>query len=272
MEFPTALYPIPPKPEWFMRHTNNVTQPQVGTSLPDFQKMRDVEYAQYLKSHNTWLDNVRQVQSDERDRAVLRRGLEKITVARTMWMGNTVEPGTPPSRLIQQVGLPECRVVNTKKKAPPAPQLSQKPHKAELRQNRKALENATNKARAQVVAHREILVENGVEARKQVLTSVAKLKQQKPLHNAELTAAKDAAARVKQIKLGSTDYVANVIPDDGWKVVTRKLGNNLQLLSRVEQSVAGRSQTIATVHKDPGAANNVVAKNALRVPDGSRTS
>jgi len=110
----------------------------------------------------------------------------------------------------------------------------------------------------------------GVPVLTERLAAVHTLTAARPLHKAELIAAKDAAARVKQIKFGSTDLVANVAPDDGWKVVTRRKGDFRPQISTVavDMPVPGGtfSRQYAFVQQDPSAPRNSAPLSAVRQP------
>jgi hypothetical protein len=292
MEKPTDLYPFPPKPEWFMLHATNMqhTSTNLTTSAgvdneleipehPDssFTKMTAVQYQDYLVAHKDWVDSVSQLKTRYHNAAVVRRSLERFKQVVSYYESpnhSTPASGSPPP---VQVTTPEfLATVRSDLKQPTMPTVSQKPHQAEKRANKRAANDMRTKVKANAYkAQAEILSEKTVPVIKAQRLAVQHLAELRPLHKAEEVAAKSAATRAKHIAKSSPDLVPEVKPDDGWKLVTRKKGDVSKILATTtKMGAAGTQLHHANVQGDPalirGAGRLLAATTRAPVTTGGR--
>jgi len=279
MDRPTKIYPLPPKPEWFQRHTTNISSVAKGVTIgvddisSAYTKMRDEEYLSYITAHKTWLATIREIDIAEHDAAVARRALDHFKEVPVNTNARGQEISAPATRVVyanayapKDATQPIVAKIECERKIVHPPTLSQKPHKAEKRQAKIKLVNAKTKTAAVLIEHKATVEEEVREDRKKVITSVEKLKVEAPLHSQELRTAKSANLRVQQIKLGSPDVVGNVVPEDGWKVVTRKKGSFLPLVAEITTHSDNEPTKTVQVQKDPVASYKSVLEQAVRQP------
>lgn len=267
MEFPTKLYPQPPKPEWFMRVTNEMHTASANTGvLGDFQKMGLPQYKDYLSAHESWLAGVRKLSKEEHDLALIRRhfdGLKEDVTPKidSPWVRDVRVPGWA-----TQSGADAKLVAKIKKKVNVPPTLSTKPHRAEKRVEKKKLDAEKTKVVVEVIKAKTSALVDTVSRKKEIVDLVEKVRQEQPLRRVELSAAQHAAKRASAISAGSKDLVVNVDPDNQWKVVTRKKGECVKV-SEIIQNRDGRlfSQTVS--FKDPSASIASLPMAAVRQPN-----
>jgi len=290
---PTLFYPTAPKPEWFMAHASNMSSVSVNnvdyvntTNQPKdvlgavpswFLKMRSSQYKEYLEAHKMFLANVQFVDEKLHNDGLRRRALESLrqVPGRFFTEIDDEEPRSsevPPPQLVTIPSNDPGEVTwvefVSEKKTPHVPQVSTKPHRAEKRDLKKKLRDAkvakTNEA---LKARTELAAEVKAPEIKTALAKVQEVKDLAPLHKAELTAAKSAAARAKQIRFGSSDFTTNV-EVDGWKVVTRKKGDYWPQFARVDEQLASPGAAGHTaVRMDPSIGSlGSLALSTLRKP------
>jgi hypothetical protein len=206
-----------------------------------YRKMGQDQYEEYLVSHTNWLKKVSEIQSQEHDKALKRRALEKYRE-----VASVVESSQDPGKILPLAGYKYVTGVQAgvsvvlERKTEHAPTLSTQPNQVEKRNNKKLLRDARVKVQANAAqAKAEILATETPDAIKQRLAAVKTITDKAPLHKAETVAAKSAATRAKAITFGSTDFVTNVDPVN-WTVVTRKKGD--------PHAIAVSSQTTETGH------------------------
>jgi hypothetical protein len=292
MEKPTDLYPIPPKPEWFMLHATNMqhTSTNLTTSAgvdneleipehPDssFNKMTAVQYQDYLVAHKDWANSVALLKLQYHNDAVVRRSLEKFkqVVAYYEPLDHSASASvTPPPVIVKTAGMQAT--LRSHLKEFHVPKLSSKPHQAEKRVNKKAANDMRTKVKANAYkAQAEILAEKTVPVIKAQRLAVQTLAELRPLHKAEEVAAKSAATRASLIAKSSPDLVPEVKPDDGWKLVTRKKGDVSKILATTtKMGAAGTQLHHANVQGDPalirGAGRLLAATTRAPVSTGGR--
>jgi hypothetical protein len=278
MERPTKFYPSAPKIEHFLMKPTNLkalTESASGTdnaghsSRTEYAPLDAKQYADYLAAHRSWLSEIEATDSRLHAQSLRKRALKGWREVAEVGIGNPVET------LREAIHIPGYQAdvfVHLDKKVDHVPILSNQPHRAEKRANRKKVRDATTKAAADALAAKAevIVATTAIPVVRKRLTELAELSAARPLHKAELIAAKDAAARVKQIKFGSTDLVANVAPDDGWKIVTRKKGEFRPQISTVAVDTPLPGGTFARqfafVQQDPSAPRNSAPLSAVRQP------
>jgi hypothetical protein len=267
MEYPTKLYPQPPKPEWFLRVTNEMHTASQSTAVSgDFVKMGASAYSEYLSAHASWLKNVRNIGKEEHDLALVRRhfdGLKEVVAPRddSPWQRNISVPGWATKN-----GAEAKLTVKPEKKVFTAPTLSTKPHRAEKRVEKKKLDAEKTKVVVEVIKAKTSALVDTIPRKKEIVNLVEKVRQEQPLRKVELSAAQHAAKRASAISAGSKDLVANVDPDNQWKVVTRKKGECVKV-SEILQNRDGKpfSQTVS--FKDPSASIASLPMAAVRQPN-----
>jgi hypothetical protein len=275
MDRPTKLYPTAPKLEHFlMKPTNlkSLTESATGTdnaghsSRTEFAPLDATQYSHYLAAHNFWLSSIEAVDARLHAQSLRKRALKGWREVLE------VDANSPDDSQRDNIRIPGYQaevMVHLQKKVDHPPTLSTKPHRAEKRANRKKVRDATTKAAANALEAKRLVLEatTTVPVLTRRIAAVEALTAARPLHKAELTAAKDAAARVKQIKFGSTDLVANVAPDDGWKVVTRRKGEFRPDLAQAWTLDQGTGVVFkAGIQRDPAVPQNVVPVAAIRKP------
>jgi len=288
---PTLFYPTAPKPEWFMSHSTGMSSFSVGNLTfggekkpgdifgavsSAFIKMRSSQYQEYLEAHQSWLAEIQAVDQTLHSHRLKRDALAPFRRVPSKFFtaddeGEIYTSDVPPTQKVR-VSLPgddETWVeFVSEKKTQHEPQVSAKPHRAEKRDLKKKLRNAkvakTNEA---LKARVEIASEVKASDIKETLLKVQQVKDLAPLHKAELTAAKSAAARAKQIRFGSSDFTTNV-EVDGWKVVTRKKGDYWPQFARVDEQLASPGAAGHTaVRMDPSIGSlGALALSSLRKP------
>jgi hypothetical protein len=276
MQRPTHFYPSAPKLEHFLLKPTNLkalTESATGTdnaghsSRTEFAPLDANQYSNYISSHNYWLSQIEAVDNLLHAQALRRRALKGFREAIHVDLSN------PQDDLARDpISVPgysaDINVILQKKVAHP-PELSTKPHRAEKRANRKKVRDAAVKAAAEALkAKAEVIAETKTAPLiKDRLVAINKLSDARPLHKAELSAAKNAAARAKQIRFGSTDLVVNVAPDDGWKLVTRRKGEFRPDLAQAWTIDQATGQLFkAGVQRDPAVPQSVVPLVAIRKP------
>jgi len=294
MQRPTAFYPSPPKLEHFVKSRNHVTSVSLhggnggssGSSNPGIPSppvfdntlspgMDQKSYAQYLLAHRAWIDSIHDVDDILHVDALKRRALENkkevlsvpdldsLSIVRDIPIRGYQDPFGRQYK-IRSTMLPKKEVT---------PTLSVKPHAAEKRAQKKSLSDAKTKAQVEVLKGRTMLVsETKAASVKEKLSEVKKINDLKPLWRAEEHAAKSAAVRSKSIRFGSIDITTNIVPDDGWKVVTRKKGT-MTKQSQVTET-ANVTTGIKTVESfvDAALPNRVPLASSVRLPTAVGTN
>jgi len=285
MNRPSAIYPTPPKPEWFMDHVSGLRDVSLSNvsgqagipSLPSvkFTKMKESQYKDYLASHQRWLDAIRALDREEHDAAIARRTLESYREVGTIIDAhgrNATPERLVPLRTYDQVGTPigELKIQLEKKVVHP-PTLSTQPHRSEKRDKKKKLRDAKVKRSVNVLeAKTELLTERTVPIIKTELQTVEAVKKLAPLHKVEVKAAKSAETRAASLMKSSPQFVTEVKPDDGWKVVMHKKDRGpVQILRdeitvpntttgrRVHTTVSGAGTSPADLLRTAGAATRL---------------
>jgi len=251
---------------------SNLTD-ESGPKVPDssFQKMDQAAFQLYLNAHVEWVKTVHSLDQTLHDIAVKKRFLEKYTEDLRMEINTAIPPcRTIPVDGYQQTELnpaPLTLQVELKRKEKHNPVLSTKPHEGEKRDKKKKLRDARAKAQSEVLQARiDLVSETKAADVKQHLSALKKVRELAPLHKLEEKAATSAAKRAKAIQFGSPDLVANV-DAEGWKVVTRKVGNNNVDVATVRDSDKSGVTKSRIVTVDPAirSINRIVA-NATRLP------
>jgi hypothetical protein len=258
-------FPLPPKPEWFFRvptnmhtiHNQAAAAPVVGPNGNPhfFPKMQVEDYYSYLSAFDHWETSVERTCRRRHDVAVAKRSLAKYH-----------ESTTPKSAssLTRQIKYGDYEVnVQLSKKVVVPPTLSVKPHRAAKRAAKVQLVNAKAKSSAEILSSRSTLVEQLVEEKKASISGIAKINVGSRLSYARVAAAKVATAHAKVINLGSPDVVANILPDENWKIVTRKKGDFKPSLTEVKRLETGSEDTFS-VSADPSVPGSLVLKQAVR--------
>jgi len=285
MNRPSAIYPTPPKPEWFMDHVSglrdvslsNVSGQAGVPSLPPvkFTKMKGSQYKDYLAAHQEWLAAIRALDREEHDASIARRTLESYREVGTIVDAHGLErvpERLVPLRTYDQIGAPvgELKIRLEKKVAHP-PVLSTQPHRSEKRNKKKLLRDAKVKASVNVLqAKTELVTERSVPLIKEELKNVAEVKRLAPLHKVEVKAAKSAETRAASLMKSSPQFITEVKPDDGWKVVLHKKDRGpVQILRdevtvpnttngrRVHTTVSGAGTSPADLLRTAGAATRL---------------
>jgi len=294
MQRPTAFYPSPPKLEHFVKSRNHVTSLSLhggnggssGSSNPGIPTppvfdntlsagMDTKSYELYLRAHRAWIDTIHEVDDILHVAALKRRALgNKKEVLNIPFLdSNSVVRDIPVRGYVDPFGKPfKIQAVLAPKKEI-SPILSTKPHAAEKRAQKKTLSNEKTKAQVEVLKGRTMLVsETKAASVKERLSEVKKINDLKPLWRAEEHAAKSAAARSKSIRFGSIDLTTNIVPDDAWKVVTRKKGT-MTKQSQVTET-ANATTGIKTVESfvDAALPNRVPLASSVRLPTAVGTN
>jgi len=277
MTRPTNIYPERPKLEHFLASPTGLkaftgapatTPGGAMTSVASsFQKLNEAGYAAYLGAHTKWLNALDSVDQLSHEHALRKRALEKY---REVPMVIVKVPGTPVAERRDEIMLPHypnmAVRVRSELKTEHAPVLSNQPHQAEKRANRKKARDARVKVQANVAeAKAELLLEKTVPFIKAQRKAVEEVTAFSRLHKAEEAAAKSAVVRATAIKKSSPDLVPEVKPDEGWKLVTRKKGANLIQSQSVELRGKGTNSEQVLVHVDPGV-RQPIALAAIRAP------
>jgi len=198
-----------------------------GMIAGSFTKMNQAKYLDYLQAHQDWIVSVESVDQQLHSQALRRRAVEKLVEKTTIPDFATAEKTVGLPGFVLADGTGAKLSVKLEAKVEHKPTLSTKPHQAELRSEKKKLEDARVKRQVNAVKARAAVVETEtpevIQAR---MAAIHKLKVVAPLHKQEEVAAKSAAARSKQIRIGSIDLATNVDPES-WQVVTRKKGSQL---------------------------------------------
>jgi len=291
MERPTQWYALPPKPEWFMEHSSQLSNVALHKEVDvvvggkknllntHFTKMTSEQYDAYLSAHKKW--QAEAIETDQKLHMVSlqKRAYESFKEPVSVLSVDTV----PEPRMILRnpfadrqtpaIGNRNPMSYNDfelttlpEKKERHEPILSTKPHRAEKRQAKKELVNAKVKTAAVLLEHRTKVETEVREDRKQVISDVEKQKAQAPLHRQTLKTAKALASEVLQIKKSSPDYVGNAISDEGWKVVTRKKGSYIPVTGEINVTNADGTTKTVSVSKDPTASYKSVLQQAVREP------
>jgi len=258
------IWPVAPRPEWFFAQATNLTKVDQPPGMPNdtppegsFQKLTKEAYIDYISCHNLWLTQIHLQESSEHDFALLKRLRSKEREVVT-WSDEAGDEYSTPRRVLRthpaQDGNPKLSLqVVAEAKMPFEPKLSTGPHQDEKRANRKMVRDARVKVKANAAeAQAEILALKTVPVIKEQRLAIEKLAELRPLHKAEENAAKSAALRASLIKKSSPDLVPQVVPDEGWKLVTRKKGDISKILaSTTKMGAAGTQLHHAEVTGDP---------------------
>jgi len=274
MSRPTNLYPERPKLEHFLASPTGLkaftgapatTPGGAMTSVASsFQKLNEAGYAAYLGAHTKWLNALDSVDQLSHEHALRRRMLEGYREVASFDDDSSKARQRQPIQVPHYPGLKIT--VSTQKKVDHAPVLSNQPHQAEKRANRKKARDARVKVQANVAeAKAELLLEKTVPLIKAQRKAVEEVTAFSRLHKAEEAAAKSAVVRATAIKKSSPDLVPEVKPDDGWRLVTRKKGANLIQSQSVVLRGKGTNSEQVLVHVDPGVRQNL-ALAAIRAP------
>jgi hypothetical protein len=222
--------------------------------LVRFRRMEPEGYKDYLLAHGQWLAIVATTRTRMHDEAVVRHHLTTVHETVTRVDGN-------PNRTVP-FGSRDY-VVSSAKKTEHAPTLSVKPHRAAKRAAKVQLTNAKAKASAEILDSRSALVSELVPEKKASISGVAKIRVGANLSYARVAAAKVATAHATVINRGSKDIVANILPDENWKIVTRKKGDFKPSLTEVKRTETGSEDTFS-VSADPTVPQSLVLKQAVR--------
>jgi hypothetical protein len=268
------MYPIPPKPEWFMNATTELHSPHVtggaGSNLTtSFVKMKVDQYTDYLSSHNAWRRAVHAIDTEEHDYAMIRRGLTRFTETPIFGDG-TLPDKAPSTRTIVKPGLSTVTVVS-KLKEVHQPQLSLKPHRTEKRVEKKNLTNMKQATAVGIIKAKTIALKETLATKQLFVTAAEKISQQSIVTREQSKAAKAAVQIAKDIRLSSPDLVSGIDTDHDWKVVTRRKGDFMPTLAQVGETIAG-GNSVWQVSKDPVAAVSMVPKTAVRRPNAVEAS
>jgi len=273
MSRPTNIYPERPKLEHFLASPTGLkaftgaapSSPggAMAAVASSFQKLNEAGYAAYLGAHTKWLNALDSVDQLSHEHALRRRMLEGYREVASF------EDDSSKARLREPIQVPHypgLKInVSTQKKVDHAPVLSNQPHQAEKRANRKKARDARVKVQANVAeAKAELLLEKTVPVIKAQRKAVEEVTAFSRLHKAEEAAAKSAVVRAAAIKKSSPDLVPEVKPDDGWKLVTRKKGAMIQSQA-LELRGKGTNAESVLVHVDPGV-RQPLALAAIRAP------
>jgi len=231
-----------------------------------FQKLNEAGYAAYLAAHTKWLNALDSVDQLSHEHALRKRALEKYREVAMVVEQPLALPYANRREEIIVPHYPDLKVrVRSELKADHPPVLSNQPHQAEKRANRKKARDARVKVQANVAeAKAELLLEKTVPLIKAQRKAVEEVTAFSRLHKAEEAAAKSAVVRATAIKKSSPDLVPEVKPDDGWKLVTRKKGALIQSQS-LELRGKGTNAEQVLVHVDPGMRQSL-AIAAIRAP------
>jgi hypothetical protein len=247
-----------------------------------YLKMKKAQYNEYLAAHEDWVEQVHTVDTRLHDEALRRRftskmkeklvlqdfdeGVSLANYGRKIELNGVYRDADSAKEQLYIMTEPE-------KKTEHPPTLSTAPHQAAKRANKKKVRNSRNMAKANFYEAKAEVIQDttGIPDTKDRLLKVTQLQLGKPLHKAELSAARDAAARSRVIQFGSADLVANIEPEQGWKVVTRKkgatrvcveeitrTGPNNQAIDRVttfRDTAAGKFSALAAVRNPTAVVN-----------------
>jgi len=280
------ILPAEPKPEWFFCLPSTLTDYSphfnLGSYIPNtkneepkimnsdisapnnfYQKMTATTYTLYLNAHTAWRGQVAAIRLLEHQHALTKRQLSKCTEKVVGFVHSAGVTKPFPPRQVFKDGS-QTVVVDSAVKVVHSPTLSMKPHAGEKRKAKKALADAKRKAQSEMLSARSVLVPKTLKTQVEVVTKVADLKAREPLFKQELVAAKSAASRAKAIHQGAPDLVANVNPEAGWKIVTRKKGAFLPVVSKVDAGTTEEGENSWTVASDPGTNRRMVPMNAVK--------
>jgi len=278
MSRPTNIYPERPKLEHFLASPTglkaftgspaNTPGGAMTAVASSFQKLNEAGYAAYLAAHTTWLNALDSVDQLSHEHALRKRALEKYREVPVVYEDPLSAP-RPANRRDEIIipHYPDLKVrVRSELKADHPPVLSNQPHQAEKRANRKKARDARVKLQANVAeAKAELLLEKTVPLIKAQRKAIEEVTAFSRLHKAEEAAAKSAVVRATAIKKSSPDLVPEVKPDEGWKLVTRKKGANLIQTQSLELRGKGTNSEQVLVHLDPGV-RQPIALAAIRAP------
>jgi hypothetical protein len=227
------------------------------------------QYTQYVTAHNHWVENVHRLDNTLHEKALVRRFLENKTESlRYQTEGNPIKNLDLGSRYTLPGGKSAYITATIQAKKEHAPLVSTKPHQAEKRAEKVLLRNERTAAKVKVVKARiEVAKSTLVEEVKHRLQATRQIRAALPLWKLEEQAAKSAAKRVKAIHLASSTQTADVSPDDGWKIVTRKKGKELVPNSEVRHY--GADSKLLSSHlfsQDPQGAKTASIIQAVRKP------
>jgi len=281
MQRPTNFYPEAPKLVSFQFQASHLRSLDAGSgnaALPAvaFQPMTSAQYADYLLAFTTWKQACDTMDVTLHNQAVKKRVLEGYREVATLGdvhnFGHTLEVG---DYVDMSSDEPEdhplmATITMEKKKAHP-PVLSTQPHRGEKRDKKKQLRDAKVKASVHVIqAKTELVTERTVPLIKEELKNVAEVKRLAPLHKVEVKAAKSAETRAASLMKSSPQFITEVKPDDGWKVVLHKKDRGpVQILRdevpvpnttngrRVHTTVSGAGTSPADLLRTAGAATRL---------------
>jgi hypothetical protein len=239
------IYPSPPVLSDFVIHSSGLHNfsasgdaASPATVATHYVKSTSETYAEYLNAYNAWYLQIQVIETSEHEKALARRALESYR--------EVISFGDALPQSGKDIPIPgythgedddeslTARVV-LEKKTPHEPVVSTKPHRAEKRANKKKLRDSKVKlAAGKLQAKDELIKEVTVSDLKAGMKKVQELKDLRPLHKEELKAAKSAVERAKQIRFGSSDVTTNIVPEEGWKVTTRKKGDYWPQFARVD--------------------------------------
>jgi len=205
-----------------------------------FQPMTSAQYADYILAFTTWKQACDTMDVTLHNQSVKKRALESYREVATLEdptnFGHTLEVG---DYVDMSSDAPEDNplmvTITMQKKEAHSPTLSTHPHRGEKRDKKRKLRDAKVKAEvAKLEAITAITEAKTAPVIQERLEKVQELKDLRPLHREELVAAKSAVARSKQIRFGSSDVTTNIVPEEKWKVVTRKKGDYWPQFARVD--------------------------------------
>lgn len=279
-DYPTAIYPIAPKPEWFFRkpnnfHSNTVQASNAGAGghpNPDYVQMDLTTYKFYLSAHDEWRERVAKVAKSEHENALIRR----IYESRTETFVGFKSPGGPdPDKDIVKtipIDIDEDVTVKAqfaiKRKVAHEPKLSTKPHRAEKRQEKKKLADQRTKVAVEVTKAKNAALVETMDKRTSIVREAEDSRLTVNRNKVDSATAKSVGALVNVVKKASPDNVANIEHDEsvGWKFVSRKKGNFMPVVAEIGETVVD-GKSIWQVSKDPVASVALLPKNAVRRPN-----
>jgi len=258
--------------------TGNAALPAVA-----FQPMTSAQYADYLLAFTTWKQACDTMDVTLHTQAVKKRVLEGYREVATLDdvtnFGHSVEVGDYVDMSSDEPEEnPLMVTIKMEKKTAHPPVLSTHPHRGEKRNKKKALRDARVQASVHALEAKTALVqEKTVEVIKTQLKAVEEVKSLAPLRKAEVSAAKSAETRAASLMKSSPQFVTEVKPDDGWKVVLHKKDRGpVQILRdettvpntttgrRVHTTVSGAGTSPAALLRTAGAATRLPTSTGSR--------
>jgi len=281
MQRPTNFYPEAPKLASFQFQASHLRSLDAGSgnaALPAvaFQPLTSAQYADYLLAFTTWKQACDTMDVTLHNQAVKKRVLEGYREVATLDdvtnFGHTLEVGDYVDMSSDDPEEhPLMATITMEKKTAHPPVLSTHPHRGEKRDKKRKLRDARVLASVHAIqAKTELVQEKTVGAIKTQLKAVEEVKALAPLRKAEVSAAKSAETRAASLMKSSPQFITEVKPDDGWKVVLHKKDRGpVQILRdeisvpnmpngrRVHTTVSGAGTSPADLLRTAGAATRL---------------